>query len=252
MKLKILLLVLLTSTFSFSQTEAELVVTGKKQLAARNSTEILKTYQALVKIKPNNATYLSNLSFGYCKVGATMKDIKSQLSYYNKAKTCAAKAKKIAPKLAIAHYAYALALARENENAPTKTKINNAKEIKRECDLAIKLNPNLPGPYHILGRWHRTFAGFSAIKKGMVNTFYGGTPPGGTYKDAISMFTKAFMLEKDYPLHLYELAVTQNEVGAKKDAIKILKIALKTKIISTDTDSIEALAKCKKLLKELE
>lgn len=231
------------------QTEKELYELGLKYEKEYNNKKMLGVFKKLVEMDSTNANYLAYLSFAYSKVGANVEDDALKMKYYHKAKSIAADAKKIDDNNAMAHYSYALALARENENAKTKVKISNAKEIKAECDKAIALDPSLPGPYHIMGRWHRTFAGFSSFEKTMVNTFYGGTPKGGTYKDALEMFQKAIELEPNYMLHTYELAVTYHDMGKDDYAIKFLEKAMT--LPHNYEDGEKCYEDCKKLLAEL-
>ena len=235
---------------SIGQTEAELYNQGLKYKKQINNKKMLPVFKKLVEMDSTNVDYLSNLSFAYSKVGANLADAKLQLKFYAKAKSIASTAKKINDNHAFAHYSYALALARENENAGSKEKIANAKEIKAECDKVIALDPNEAGAYHVMGRWHRTFAGFSGFEKTMVNTFFGGTPKGGSYKDALEMFQKAIKIEPWYMLHTYELAMTYHEMGNDEYAIKFLKKAME--LPQKYEDAVKCFKKCETMLAELE
>lgn len=208
--------------FAQPQPESELLTKARKFQQERNHEEAVKTYQQLVDKDSTNVEYVSNLSLSYSRAGAIMTTGAAQLSYYKKAKSYARQALRINNKYADAHLALALALARENENAPTKTKISNAKEIKKECDITIQLDPDNATAYHILGRWHRTFASMNGFEKTMVNTFYGGTPKGGTYADALENLRKAIKLEPSLSMHVYELAETYYMMGEKENAKKFL------------------------------
>lgn len=242
-------LAFIMGSVAFGQSESELWQLATKYKKEVDNVKLLQVMKKLVDIDGENPDYLSNLSFAYSKVGANLDDEALKLKYYAKAKEVATKAKTIAPDHAFAHYSYALALARENENAKTKTKIANAKEIKAECDKSIELNPKEAGAYHILGRWHRTFAGFNNMEKAMVNTIFGGMPRGGTYSDALKMFQKAIELEPWYMLHVYELAVTYHEMGNDEYALKYVKKAME---LPQDYEDAKLCYKdCEKLLAEL-
>lgn len=238
-----------TAMTTTAQSEAELYKLGMKYKKDVDNVKLLQVFKKLVEMKPENADYLAHMSFGYSKVGANLADEKLQLKYYAKAKEVGAKAKKIDDKSAFAHYSYALALARENENAATKVKIENAKEIKKECEISMKLDPSIAGNYHIMARWHRTFAGLSNMKSAMINTFYGGTPEGGTYKDALEMFQKAIELEPWYMLHVYELAVTYQEMKQNDLAKKYVEKAME--LSQSYEDAKICYKKCETLLAEL-
>jgi tetratricopeptide (TPR) repeat protein len=213
--------------------------------------EALPYFQALMKVDSNNIDFLSHGSQVYTRFGYLyMKTETEKQNYFQRGEYLAKKAISKDEKNAEAHYAYALALGRINENASSKQKIANAKLIRKEVDRAIELNPKQAGAYHILGRWHATIAGFNAVEKAMINTFFGGVPPGGSYDDAIKCFQTAISLEPKNMIHQYELANTYYAMGNKANAKTWLDKAMALPVISDD-DKIVA-EKCKDLKKKLD
>ncbi|HQV01220.1 MAG TPA: hypothetical protein PLO59_08675, partial [Bacteroidia bacterium] len=200
-----------------------------------------------------NVVYLANTSILYCKMGLRQVSDAQKQTYYHKGAYLALKAIKANSNNADAHYAYAFALGRINEFASSKQKIANAKTIKTECDKTLSIDANYAGAYHIMGRWHRTIAGFSSVERFMINSFFGGVPPGGTYEDAIKSFSKAITLEPKYILHQYELAMTYYERDAQNDMAQVkswCERALKCPINNVDDEgtkkkTMELLAKVK-------
>jgi tetratricopeptide (TPR) repeat protein len=215
--------------------------------------ESLAIFQQLLKADSARAEYLYNTSFLFSKLGNRQKEEAARLSYFQKSEYYAKRAIAVAPDNAESHYTYALALGRINENASSKQKIANAKLIKSECETGLKLNPKHSGLYHILGRWHRTIAGFNFVEKGMINAFFGGVPEGGSYKDAIDCFSKAVLLEPGYLLHKYELAETYYERGEGDDYI-LCKIWCKKVLEMTPMDVDDKLTqeKARRLLQKVE
>lgn len=215
--------------------------------------ESLAIFQQLLKSDSSKIEYLYNTSFLYSKLGNRQQEEVARQNYFRKAEYLAKKAIATDSNNAEAHYTYALALGRINENASSKQKIANAKLIKTECETGLKLNPKHSGLYHILGRWHRTIAGFNFMEKGMINAFFGGVPEGGSYKDAIECFSKAVLLEPGYMLHKYELAQTYYERGEGDDYI-LCKIWCKKVLEMTPVDSDDTLTmeKARKLLAKVE
>lgn len=215
--------------------------------------ESFAIFQQLLKSDSGNVVYLANTSILYCKMGLRQTVEAKKQQYYHKGEYLALKAIKANNNNADAHYAYAFALGRINEFAGSKQKIANAKTIKAECDKTLSIDPNYAGAYHILGRWHRTVAGFSSIERLMINSFFGGVPPGGTYDDAIKSFSKAITLEPKYILHQYELAMTYYERDAQNDMNQVkswAERALKCPINNIDDEgtkkkAIELLSKVK-------
>jgi tetratricopeptide (TPR) repeat protein len=212
--------------------------------------EAFPLFQALMKSDSNNVNYLQYGSYLYSKYGFYYAPEAEKMKYYKSAEYLAKKAIKLKEPSADAHFAYAMALGRINENASSKQKIANAKLIRAEVDRAIVLNPKLAGAYHILGRWHRTIAGFNAIEKAMINSFFGGVPPGGSYDDAIKSFMMAISLEPKYMNHQFELAETYYEMGKEVEAKLWAKKALE--ITPSNDDDIKAKKDCEALLKKLD
>ena len=215
--------------------------------------ESLSVFQQLLKADSGKVEYLYNTSFLYSKLGNRLAEEATRLNYFRKAEYLSKKAIALDPGNAECHYTYALALGRINENASNKQKIANAKLIKNECETGLRLNPKHSGLYHILGRWHRTVAGFNFVEKGMINAFFGGVPEGGSYQDAIECFSKAILLEPGYMLHKFELAQTYYDRGEGDDYI-LCKIWCKKVLEMSPVDSDDKLTmeKARKLLEKVE
>jgi tetratricopeptide (TPR) repeat protein len=236
---------------SFAQSPAD---TYAKALALKNEykyKEALPYFQALLKTDSNNVNYLEHASQVYTRYGYLyLKTEDEKQKYFHTGEFLAKKAIAKDDKSAEGHYGYALALGRINENASSKQKIANAKLIKKEVDRSIELNPKAAGAYHILGRWHATIAGFNAIEKAMINAFFGGVPPGGSYNDAIKAFQTAISLEPKNMIHQYEIANTYYAMGNKTYAKVWLEKAMTLPVISDD-DKLTA-DKCKELKRKVD
>lgn len=252
MKKKFCLLFLI-SVHAFGQNKDEKYEQALKLKNENKIEEALPLFEQLLKNDSSKIEYLFNLSFLMSKLGNRQKVERVRQAYFQRAEYLAKKAISVDNSNSEAHYTYALALGRINEYASSKQKIANAKLIKNECDLALKTDPKHPGTYHILGRWHRTVAGFNFMEKAMINTFFGGVPQGGSYKDAIECFSKAVLLEPGYMLHKFELAQTYRERGEKGDDI-FCKIWCRKvlEMIPADVDDKETLTKAQELLKKVE
>ena len=240
---------LLLAVTGFSQTNEEQYAKALKFRTAFNYKEALPLYQALLKSDSSNVNYLTGTSYCLTKYAYYYLPEADKMNYYKQAGYLAQKAIKASEASADGHYVYALALGRIYENASSKVKIANAKLIKSEVDRSIALNPKNAGAYHILGRWHRTVAGFNGFEKAMINAFFGGVPEGGSYDDAVKSFTTAIGLEPKFILHQYELAETYHEMGKDVEARIWANSALK--ITPTCEDDNKAKNETETLLKKL-
>jgi len=250
--MKIRLFTFFLFTFSFVNIKAQTsAAVYDKAVELKNEfkyKEAMPYFQALLKMDSTNIHYLAYGSQVYTRFGYLyMKSESEKQSYFHTGEYLAKKAIAKDDKDAEAHYAYALALGRINENASSKQKIANAKLIKKEVDRSIELNPKQAGAYHILGRWHATIAGFNAFEKTMINTFFGGVPPGGSYDDAIKAFQTAISLEPKNMIHQYEMANTYYAMGNKVSAKVWVDKALTLPVVSDDdkltVDKVNALKK---------
>ena len=222
----------------------------KLEQEGKNS-EALTIYKNLLRSDSSNIDYLWRTSFVYSKLGYDQPTEEQRQQWYKTAAYLGKKAVVQFPQNANAHYAYAVSIGRMSENAGNRTKIDNAKLIKSEAELAIKLDPRLPGPYHIMGRWHRVVAAFSGFERAMIKAIFGGMP-GGSYEDSILNFEKAIQLEPFNGIHYYEIDVSlleRNKTTDKQLAKSWLQKALNIPVKSTD--DAENKAKCEKLLKSI-
>lgn len=249
-KLLIAAFTVITCLSVMAQTNDEQYQKAYKLKAEFKNKEALPIFQTLLKSDSNNVNYLQYASYCYSKCGFYYAPEAEKMNYYKTAEYLAKKAIKVNEKMSDAHYAYAMALGRINENASSKQKIANAKLIKNEVDRAIALNPRCAGAYHILGRWHRTIAGFNAVEKIMINSFFGGVPPGGSYDDAVKAFMTAISIEPKYMAHQYELAQTYNDMKKYVDAKLWAQKALE--ITPVSDDDRKAKTDCEALLKKLQ
>lgn len=231
--------------------ESQLFQYAQKVEAEGKLNDALTIYKSLLKNDSANISYLTHTSILYSKVGHRQPNRDSQIAWYKTGYYLAQKAIKLNNNSADAHYSFALALGRMNENAGSKTKIENAKQIKSEAEITLKLNPKIAGAYHILGRWHQVVAGFNAIERTMISAIF-GSMPGGSYTDAINNFQRAIVLEPLNMVHYYELAHSyylRNDKGdkaqAKNWASKALLIPVKNE------DDADTKKDCESLLKKL-
>jgi len=248
--LKLVLLLTVISISAFAQTNEEQYAKALKFKTAYNYKEALPLYQALLKADSSNVSYLTGAAYVYVKYAFYYLPEAEKMNYYNIACRLGQKAIKVNDASADAHYVYAMALGRIYENASSKVKIANSKNIKTHIDKSISLNPKIAGAYHILGRWHRTIAGFNGFEKAMINSFFGGVPEGGSYTDAVNSFMKAIALEPRFMLHQFELAETYHEMGKDVEAKLWLKKALE--LTPVCEDDIKAKKDCEALLKKLD
>jgi tetratricopeptide (TPR) repeat protein len=213
--------------------------------------DALTIFKNLLKSDSSNVEYLWRTSYIYSILGFGQSTEEARQQWYRTGAYLGKKAITQHPQHANAHYAYAVAVGRMSEHAGNKTKIQNAKLIKSEAETAIKLDPKLPGPYHILGRWHRVVAGFSGFERAMIKAIFGGLE-GGSHEESILNFEKAIQLEPLNAIHYIEAAnsyIERNEINDKQQAKNWLQKALNIPIRSPDDEMNKKT--CEAMLKKL-
>ena len=246
---RLLLFLILNLSTAFGNNEAQYREAVKLQQETRWS-EALPIFKNLLKSDSSNVEYLWRTAYLYAQLGAKQPTETQRQQWYSTSAYLGEKATRTAPKNAWAHYAYALALGRMNEQASSRTKIEYAKLIKSEAELALKYDAGLAGAHHILGRWHRVVAGFNMLERAMIKAVFGGMP-GGSYEEALKHFEKAIALEPKSGIHYYEIANTlleRDESGDEGRAIKWLEKSL-TLPVKTEQDK-DHRARCRELLEK--
>jgi tetratricopeptide (TPR) repeat protein len=250
----IFFLLIIQPFYSYAQEskKEELLFQYAKKLQDEGKlNDALTIFGTLLKNDSSNVEYLQHASFLYSKIGHGITAEESKQGWYHTSEYLAKKALLINPKSADAHYVYALAIGVLSEKAGNRTKINNAKLIKTEAETALKLNPKLAGPYHILGRWHLVVAGFNIFERTMINAIF-GKMPGGSYDEAISNFNKAIELEPANAIHYLQLAITYKERDREGDKAKaLLNLNKAIKISPRNDDEIQTRKESEKLLLEM-
>src|SRR5436853_6602419 len=144
-----------------AQDKSETLENARKLREQSKFPEARALFRTRLKDDSSNVEYLHNTAYLLCKTAVLKKQESERQKDFHVAEYLSRKAIILDKNSAESHFTLAIALGRINENAPTKQKIANAKTIRTEGETAVKLNPKLAGAWHLLGRWHRTVAGFN-------------------------------------------------------------------------------------------
>lgn len=183
-------------------------------------------YDALLKLDSTNTDVLWRLArLNVCIGDAISYNEKEKRDdYYEKAVEYARKCIALDEKKASGHTWLAASLGVMAENRGSKEKIKIAKEIKKELDRAIELNPKDDIAFSILGSYYRAIANISWFERMLANTFLGSIPE-GSYEEAEVAFKKAIALNPTVIRHYHEFALLYIDWDKKKEAVALLKQA---------------------------
>lgn len=213
-----------------------------------DSQGALTAYLQALKLDSNNYEASWKTSRSYSDIGETMEG-KERAKYFKKSELYARRAVKVDSTGAKGHLSLSIALGRVALDASPRERIRLSKEIKKECDLAIKYDPNDDYAHHVLGRWNRTISNLSWVEKTFANIFLGGVPKEASNQAAADCFKKAIEINPTHINHHLELGLTYEMMGEKDMARAEFQKCLDLPKTDSDDDTYKAQAeeKLKKL-----
>lgn len=159
---------------------------------------------------------LWRLSFTRVDIGKTVDTEEAAEQHYREALKLAEAALTVDASNAHAHLARAVAEGRLALGAGTQERVQRSRAVKTHADRAIEIDPNLPGAFHVRGRWNREVADLNFLERTVVRTVYGGLPD-ASFEQAVRDFERAIELE-DVRFHHLELAKTYLKMDRSAEA----------------------------------
>ncbi len=161
----------------------------------------MEIYRTAVKSDSSDAHMLLNL--GDCLISyAELQPKNYQLPYYEEAYTVLSKANELDSNNAEVHFQIARTQGRVALFKGVWSSIGLAKEVKKEVDKALELDPKHDGALHILGRWHREASDKPKIFRAPIGL------GSANKEDALIALKEAVKLRPDYINHHLELGKT--------------------------------------------
>jgi len=109
-------------------------------------------------------------------------------------------------------------------DAETERKLRLSRELEREAERAIEINPRDDAAWSILGSFYRALGNVGWLERALASLFVGSVPGGG-YAEAESALKKAIAIAPDVMRHHYELGILYIDMGRKEDARRALEKA---------------------------
>jgi regulator of microtubule dynamics protein 3 len=203
-----------------------------------------------LKRQPQNVNLLVKASKLAGTLGGRADEGKVKDRLIDQAKCYATRAINLERSNVDAHFCLIIALGLASENASSaKERLKNARFIKSEADLILRLNPNHAGAYYVLGKWHLGLSNLSPLEKVFCNTFLGGLPEGASQASAQLNFQRAVRLQPDFILFHYGLAQALASEGDNARARQVLEHALQLPV--READDFVRKNNCLRLLKKI-
>lgn len=149
-----------------------------------------------------------------------------------------------------AHFFLAVAIGQLTKVVGGSRRIELSKDVQREAETTLSLDPQHAGAMHILGRWNYEIASLGWFSKMAAKVVYGGVPPGASYEEAITWFERAIAIRPEMPLNHLWLGETLIKIHDYPRAREELQTCLDLEDVLWD-DSLTK-AQARKTLREIE
>ncbi|MFQ5902843.1 MAG: tetratricopeptide repeat protein [Candidatus Binatia bacterium] len=182
------------------------------------SKEALKKFLKVLELEPQNHEALAKLSRVYIDFGDMVLESgpdwqEKKLEQYLIAEKYARKAVKADPEGTWGHFYVAASLGKIALQSSIPKQIDLSREIRREVEMAIALDPQNGFAYHVNGVWHRKMAGIGQMKRIVASVVLWRSVPMGSMKKSVEYLKKAISLNPTVISHHLELAKTYVAMG---------------------------------------
>jgi tetratricopeptide (TPR) repeat protein len=217
-------LLLLAVVLSSPGEAATKLVPGDEAFVHMDYESALSAYGHALEQNPAQPEVLWRMARLYICLGDLAPE-ERQRDYYLRAEEYARSSVVLDSTLAAGHTWLAAALGSMAMDGGAKEKVQLSREIKRELDRAILLDPEDDAAYSMLGSFYRALGNVSWIERRLAGIFLGGLPAGG-YEEAEQALLKAISLNPNVFRHYYELGRLYADWGRPEEAIRAFNKAV--------------------------
>lgn len=217
----VLALVVILSAWASGATDA---VPGDDAFASMEYDTALARYEVALHSEPGRPEILWRMARLYVCLGDVAPDAE-QGTLYREAEEYARRTIAADSTVGEGHTWLAAALGSMAMEEGAKRKVQLAREIRNELDVAVRLNANDDVARSILGSFYRALGNVSWIERAIAKVFLGGLPPGG-YEDAERELLIAIRIAPREFRHYYELGRLYADWGRRADAVNAFQHAI--------------------------
>jgi tetratricopeptide (TPR) repeat protein len=181
-----------------------LVPAGLAAEAALNTSQALELFLAADAARPNDAFILQKISRQYSDSTVDTPDVSAKQRLVATALTYAMRSSALEPDNAVYVLSLAICHGKLGLYGDTRTKVENARLIKKYAERSLELDPAYDWACHVLGRWHYEVAELGVTKRLLVRLIFGGLPEASP-ATAVTLLQRAVALAPENPAHHIEL-----------------------------------------------
>jgi tetratricopeptide (TPR) repeat protein len=172
--------------------------------AARDTRRALELFLAADAARPNDAFILQKISRQYSDSTVDTPDVSAKQRLVETALTYAMRSSALEPDNAVYVLSLAICHGKLGLYGDTRTKIENARLVKKYAERSLELDPAYDWACHVLGRWHYEVAELGMTKRLLVRLIFGGLPAASP-ATAVTLLQRAVALAPENPAHHIEL-----------------------------------------------
>ncbi|MHB1050884.1 MAG: tetratricopeptide repeat protein [Bacteroidota bacterium] len=218
------------------------IKTGDDAFVRQEYIEAISIYESGLNSSQDKSELLWRIARCYISLGDVTKREERE-PMYRKAEMYATQAVEADSLNADAHCWRAVSLGYIAIYEGVRAKVAAANEIKRELDIALRLDPDNDVAHSILGTFYRTLGNVGWIEKQLADILLGGLPSGG-FLEAEQSLKKAIELAPTIIRHRFELGLLYLDMERPDDAKKVFTEALKyPPLLASDNRRIERMKK---------
>ncbi len=248
--MKVLCLLLFSLQIAWGQSADSLFHEGLKLEKAFLTDEALARYSMAIQLNPEHVQALTHTSRMLSNRAGHNPDLGQKVKDLREAEAISRRAIALRATSTDAHFSLIVTLGLQAESAGSpREKIKNAKIIRDEAEIILRLDSTYALAWFVLGKWHHELFRLNWYERLACEWFFGGLPEGISMDKAVYYFNRALRLEPDSILFLYGQAISLHYLKKDEQARSILKRALQLPLKDPD-DSIRK-QKCSALLKEI-
>jgi Flp pilus assembly protein TadD len=150
--------------------------------------------------------------------------------------TYAQRATAVAPNDSEAHTSVAVSYGKLLPMQGSREQAQASHKIKDAVDRALQLDPSNDTALNVLGRWHRSLADVSPVKRAFA-PLVAGKLPKGSNDEAIRALQKAISVNPKRPMHHIELGRVYAQMDRKDEARQAIERGLA--LPNMDRDDLE-------------
>lgn len=217
-------ILLVNAAVAIGQTDPA-VARGDSLMAAFRTDEAVEAYRQGVASGRDDPTLLWKTSRALLNLAEERPGKEGDEALYREAVELARRSVRSAPEAARPHATLAAALGRLALFEGGKRKVELAREVRSEAELAARLDPSDFAAFVVLGILERELATLNPFLKAFARTFFGRLPEASEEGSAAHL-ERAVRLEPGYITPRVELARTYLELDREADARRELEAAL--------------------------